>query len=330
VEADWDRVFRLASLNRVLYVFARNLRVAVSIPKPPLLEQNLDEVVTGGDKWLSQLKDTLEFVNDTFSRASIPYLCVKTARELPYVTFDVDILVKPDDFEGALEALQKAGAQTRPYTPKEQTDAELAGLLRIDLHHGFYWRNSEYISSDLMWEDPREVEIQQVSCPVPSLNAELALMVAHCIHERFHIPLLELLFLKKASHKVDGRVMLEQAQKHGWDKSARGFVSIVNELGAVTFGDQEPLLCIPGAAEARHIPTGARLEGTVSMPFMFPFSFSASIFWERLLNKRSLSLFDAGYYLLFSNARYYYTRKLRVPMYGHWFPLEQLKWDKTE
>jgi hypothetical protein len=324
-DTDWDRVLRLASLNRVLYVFARNLQSDVHIAKPPSLSRNLDTVIAEGNRWLARLKATLEFVNSTLSAASIPYLCVKTDRQPSYVTFDVDILVKPEDFEKTLKTMQKEGGQTRMFTPKDEADVDLPGLLRIDLHRGFYCRKSEYISSDLMWENPLKKKIQGVVCPVPDITAELALMVAHSIHERFHVPLLELLFLKKMSPRVDWSIMLEQADRFGWGKAARQYIAIINGLGAVAFNDRGLLIPV----SSPDIPR-LTLKGKVSLPFMFPFSYSANIFRERRQNNRPVSLFDIGYYLLFTRARYHYTRKLRVPMYWHWYPLEKLKWDGTE
>ena len=322
---NWDRLLRLASLNRVLYVFAHNLQSDTQIAKPPLLSRNLDAVITEGNRWLARLKATLEFVNSTLSAASIPYLCVKTDRSPSYVTFDVDILVKPEDFEKTLNTMREAGGQTRMFVPKDEADVDLPGLLRIDLHRGFYCRKSEYISTDMMWEKPGKGKIQGVICPVPSPTAELALMVAHSIHERFHVPLLELLFLKKMSPRVDWRIMLEQADRFGWGKAARRYIAIINELGAIAFNDRKPLIPI----SSPDIPA-FKPRSTVSLPFMFPFSYSAGIFRERNRNKRPVSLFDIGYYLFFTSARYLYTRKLRVPMYGHWYPLEKLKWDGTE
>ena len=322
-KVDWDRVLRRASSNRLLYYFATNLLDIAEIPASSPLMENLKLVIGEGNKWLSKLKNTLEFINSTFSRASIPFLVVKTYRELPYVTFDVDVLVRPSNIKEAENVLKQKGAKIKQFEPKLQADVVLPGLLRIDLHTGFFWQGSEFLNASLAWNDLRKRKIQQVNCPTPSLEFELALMMAHILYERWHIPLLECLFIKNNYQKVDWNIILEEAKKYGWYKSLLRFISIVNELNNKLYPWEKSSICQSISRDAKVAFPQSRIESPLTMPYMLSIPYALEIFWERVRNSSHINFFDLGYYL-FTTVRYHYTQGQRVPMYHHWFPFDKL------
>jgi len=321
---DWDRTLRQASLNRVLYLFSRNLLEGAS--PSPLLE-NLELIVSEGDRWLNELRKNLEFISVSFSQAAIPFLIIKTYRNLPYVTFDVDVLVRPEDFGKAERVLQESGAKLEYFSPKKQTNIEISPLLKIDLHKDLYWQDSTFLDLDFVWKQPRTQKIEAVACPIPNLEAELALTIAHTLYERLHLTLLEFLFIKSAWEQVKWETISFQAIKHGWERAFCRFISIFNQLDQKVYPpleQKEKDLLSSFQENGLKIPK-VKIRSPVSFPYLYPALYGLEVWGETLLRKRCPPLYEGSYYL-FALFRYHLSNKQRVPMYDHWFSFDRLKW----
>jgi hypothetical protein len=322
---NWQKVLRRASTNRILYAFAIAVLRAPNIPKPSQLIKNLTLIVAGAENYLSKLEATLKVVCRYFSETNIPFLIVKTRRDLPYVTLDVDVLVTPNDFPKAGTMLRLAGAKLTTDERKSECSAWLPGLLRIDLHKGFFWQGSSYLDSFLPWEDLRSQDICNVRCPTPSLDIEVLLAIAHTIGERLHIPYLEFLFIKNASRSVNWETIADQAARYRWHKSLVRFASIVNMLHRRLYpSEQEPLITL---RDSKLDISSLQVRTRVGMPYLYPVSYAIETFLERWNpTKPTDLLFDLGYYL-FAKVRFHCSGKLRVPIYRDWFDFDQLEWD---
>jgi hypothetical protein len=323
---NWNKVLRRASVNRVAYLFALNLMSMPDIPKSTSLVKNLELLVSEGQNYIERLRATLRFISASFSNAGIPFLIVKTYKALPYVTLDVDVLVKLNDFEKAENVLRLARSKHQRDINKSQSSIFLPGLLRIDLHKGFFWQGCSYLDSSLPWVNTRNQEICGVTCPVPSLEIELLLAIAHTIGERLHVPYLEFLFVKSASQKAHWKIITSQAEKYCWRKSLLRFVSIINMLNCKLYPlEQEPLITLDSLQSKKLGVSKPDNKNSLSMPYMYPLRYTIETFRERWkFIKPYVMLSNIAYYL-FATARYYYSGKLRVPIYDHWFDFERIQ-----
>ncbi len=317
---EWQRLFKLASANRVLYSLAKNLSQAKKASQTPYLKKNINQILVEGDKRLDKLKKTLRLVKKVLTKAKISFLIVKTEKTLSYITFDLDVLVHPKDFKKAEELMRMSEARINEYQPKDQSDIYIPGLERIDLHKHFYWHSSPFLDQKFLWQDYRESQIEGVKCLVPSKTVDWTLTVLNLLYERYYIPLLEFLYLVENSSEVEFAKVFKQAEKHGWIEAFKEFLEILIGLERLMF----PKSRLEQALSKQNILAKA-IPPPVRFPFIFPTIFTIKIFWERIKRQRRLDLYQLAYYF-FAKSRFYLTKGTRVPVYGDWFEFNKLKW----
>jgi hypothetical protein len=312
----------------------------------------LNVIMSRGDVELRKLKNTLEFINSIFHQNSIPILLIKTYKGFPYVTYDADILVNPSDFKTAqiiLESKNDVFKSSLTETPtkfrpsylfrsvknnlhhvlykyltiptkgKSQDEGEVhiipsvPHLLTIDLHHDFLVHGARYIDYDLLWENPRMVEISGVNCSIPNLEAETLINIAHTIHENMFISLLNFIFIKENCEKIDWNLCLAQSKKYGWLKSFLRFASLIDVLNS--------RLCPQKSISLINIPQinkpKAYMVTPLGMPYFYSVPYMVEAFLEHIRVTSVIPLFDILYYF-FAKLRYHCTGKKCIPIYHHW------------
>jgi hypothetical protein len=319
---NWNYVLRRASFNRVEYIFALKLLNNRAILKSDNLTNTLHELISESAVYLERLSATLKFISTIFSNEEIPFLIVKTNKGIPYVTQDVDVLVKLSDFAKAEDLLKQAKGKRERDANKHQSSMFLPGLLRIDLHKGFFWQGSSYLDASVPWEDIRYENVSGVRCPIPSVHVELLLTIAHTVGERLHIPYLEFMFVRNSSKEANWTTIINQAEKYSWRKSMFRFISIVNLLNRKLYpSEKKPLIDLqPNVA---NLLPRVNVHGSLSMPYMYPLQYTMEIFLERKPCMKINDLISNLGYYLFATARYHYSGRLRVPIYNHWFNFDK-------
>jgi hypothetical protein len=318
-QANWSRILHKASHNRVLYMFVAGLLHATDASGRPGVGPGLKRVLESGRRWLDKLGNSVAFVVNTLSNASVPFLVVKTYKYVPFVTLDVDVLVHPPDFEAAKEAFVEHGAALYRHpgeSVRKQVICKRPDTLKIDLHQGFFWQGSSYLDMESPWQATREQEIEGVLCPIPNETVELLLHLVHMLYERRYVTLLDLLFLRRisANESLAWDRIWAEARRYRWDRTLQRFLPIVNGINNALFPG-EPLF--PDAPE-RTPPTKA-----LTLPYLLPPTVVWAGFWDMLTRRGQISLFEVLYYP-FATARYYLTGRRRLPYYLHWFPLHEL------
>jgi hypothetical protein len=320
-DINWNKLLQLASNNRVLYVIARELLKDNFVQGNSRILANLTRIVTESEERLDHLKQTLEFTERTLGNASVPYIVAKTDRGLPYVTFDIDVLVKPEDLERSFEVFEAQGAGLVPTYEKNETDVILPDLLRVDLHSGFFCHRQPYAAAEPMWDGVRKIAVQGVTVNLPNIDSELALMIGHTIHERLNVPLLEFLFLKDNIGCANWSRVEEEADRHGWLGSLRVFEGIAAWIDQTLFPEsQNPLF-----PDRRRKGLQRAMSRTLSMPYMFTIPAGLRVLVDRAYGPRRLDTYDIGHFVWTSH-RYWLTQGKRVPIYYHWFPFNDLTW----
>ena len=307
---------KLASNNRVLYALLdKLLQEKLYRNKVELIE--LKKI---GDEYQNKLRKTIIFIRKKLDKAEIPFLVAKTYRPLEYVTVDVDILTKRGDFEHVKQVLSAVDAEIRECYSKKQVDIIVPGLLRIDLHKGFFWQKSTFLDEELPWKRVSFKQIAGVTVPIPNLETEVILMLLNLLYERMYIPLLEYLFLRYTSQKVDWNVIWEQAKRYRWNQALTIILKKFNLIN-------QPLYSEPLLRDGKILTRDIKCNKLIDLPWIFSFRDIGVIFRERLIKRQSLALKDLAYFV-FSKTRFHFTQKERVPIYGHWFDFNRLGQDK--
>ncbi|MBI3090383.1 MAG: nucleotidyltransferase family protein [Candidatus Tectomicrobia bacterium] len=359
---DWRRFLLRASGGRVLYAVARTLRDEAPALVPPPVKPTLARIVDEGDHRRLQLQRTLEHIRRRLD-GRFPYLVAKTARPYPYITFDVDLLVLPEDYNAVARCLTEGGGRMQAYAPKKQHDLLVPGLLRIDLHHDFCWQGSHFVDAEFVWSESTTTIIEDIPSPTPNATVEWALVALNLLYERTYLPWLDYLALQAWEQRgspravsteenngaplpalaqaggpspqagIEGGVhhamISSQARLHGWIEGLSLLRSLLHAVTAAC------ALAWPSDAAStpspRRVPSPAGGDrsilaaqpGYACLPLIFSASMIARLYAEGWRRRRSLPCHDLAY-AAFAKARYHLTRGQRFPIYGHWFDLGEV------
>tara|TARA_B100002003_G_C14110859_1_gene534308 strand:+ start:683 stop:1735 length:1053 start_codon:yes stop_codon:yes gene_type:complete len=323
-ESDWINLLELAAKNRVLYTVSKNILLYYS-SIPISIKPKIDEICKIGDIWNTKLQNTLEFINDSFSNQNIDYLIVKTSRSFPYITYDVDVLVHPDDYVDSINFLNEFGKSfTHPRKQgKFQKNIFINKLLNIDLHKDFSWEGSKYVSNRFVWTNHQKNRIAEITCPTPNSDVELLINMAHVLSERRYLTLLDLVYIWDLSVKVKNwDIVFRQLQLFKWMEPFLNLALIVTQLYGKLFGGKDIVESFP----RERLETCSKqyfLGDNIEMPYFLPISFVMDTYRYRISEKRTIPLWDIAYFF-FTTIRYHISRKRRFPYYLFWYPLKNL------
>ena len=326
----WEDMIRKTSQNRVLFIFSKNLLEHRKTKELPLLQSNLTRIVLEGKKWLKRLRDTLLFLDSLLAEKGINFLTVKTYKIIPYVTYEVDILVQPSEYQKTLEVLRKAGRIDKH--PGKQAEKQRNffrhDLLTTDIHKGFSWQGFEYLDANMLWKGVRKQEIGGVPCIIPSLEVEMLLNMAHILFERRYVTLLDFLYIKSiCQDKPDWATIVRQTEEYGWNRSFSYLALTINSINKKIYPDEEGTMesLDQWALLQSHLGKKTGYPEVHEMPHFLPFLEVMKIFQEKAHYKGSLPKWDIAYYF-YTTLRYYLSGRRRMPYYLDWVPLGEFVW----
>lgn len=322
---DWEYMLRRASANRMLYIVAKHLAGYVENRGEQIDGLNqplLTPIIKGGEEILDHQAQAVQILKDVCEQGGVPYRIVKTGRPFPFITNDVDLLIRPEDYQKVLSLFEGWGAEVKPFKPKLQMDIYLPNLrTRLDLHSGFFWQGIANIGFELVWENPVAQEIFGVPCVVANPTAEWILVFLNLIGERMHVPWLDFLFLKRQIETANSDVILSQARQYGWVGSLVTLLSILDNLNESLYGEK---LWFQQRFATVNFPK-VSMPKTAGLPYLFSLRFTAKVFLERFQRQAKVSLYDMAYYG-YAKLRYHWSREARVPVWGDWFNFEHRVW----
>ncbi len=308
-----DSLLRRASDNRVLYAFCKNLLNLKEIQNTSV-EEKLIRIIQTGDIWLDKSRKTLSFIQKTLERENIPYLIVKTHKEVTFVTYDIDVFVDIDNYQKAKEVFRGEGMQIYSHDGSlggrlkdRQVNCVREDLIMIDLHHDFTWQKIGYIDQPLVWERTEVCVDGELTYPTPSLEVEFILNLVHMLYERYYLTLLDFLtiisFIRK---KLDWNIIFEQAEKYAWVEILKKSLSIISAI-AKEFQFQEELSLPPNIE-------GSRLKEYLEFPYFFSTFFVMRLYEERLTKKGHIDLIAFAYYF-YTRFKYYLSGRRTLPYF---------------
>ena len=286
----WIRLLKIFSGNRLLYHLSLILRRDYAGSLSTSFRVDLDRILKVAGKKVEKTERTLDYIAERLSAS----LLVKTYKFIPYITYDLDILVSSKKQLEGFRKEQHPGKQD-----KFQKNYFHKDFLRIDLHEDFYWQGFKFVDVEKVFEKTQTVTYFGQQVTIPSYTFEFLLNCAHILFEKRYITFQDFYYLKKLvdEEKIDWSVIKKQTEKYGWS-SALGLL----------------LKEIKGVKEVK--------EG-ISFPIFLSARKIAKIYWEKCLFDKKLPLVDMLYYA-FARTRGKLGIKTRYPYYLHWFAFEKL------
>ena len=236
----WKNALRIASKNRVIYLFSKRVMEDQDFcqrNRPPKI---LKQIVRAGEEELDRLSKTLQFVTYTLG-GRIPFLLVKTEQYIPSVTHDVDILVKDEsDFDDAIEIMEDEGAIFKlDETYKGACYKE--GLLRIELHQRLTWGGMFFLDEDFLWNKPKHIKLGERTFLIPKREANATLHLAHTIFDCQYLTLRDFILITSLCRHLNWKEVLSTADKYGWRNSLASSLLLLAELYYNVYSQELPI-----------------------------------------------------------------------------------------
>jgi len=320
-EIDFEKLLVLASHNRVLYVFAKKL-LNSEIDFPERHRDILKDIQKEGEKNLVALRNTLLLLENVFKKENIDYLIVKTFKYLDYVTFDVDFLVRYEEFEKAINVLKKNDIVIKPHPNlrtqgQHQRNCFKSGYLKMDLHRKFFWLGIDHIDLNFVWDNTTERKIGGVTCPTPSLEVDFLLHNKQLVYERRYITLLDFLAVKYANDEgLNWDSIINQVFKYKWDDTFFILMNWLNYLHREIF--RKDMVDLNKYFNKKEYKIKER---ELKLPFNYPIEDVMKVFKEIVFKQKRIPFLEFVYYF-FTKCRYIISN--RLPFYDHWYDFNKI------
>jgi len=315
-DIDFLKLLVQASHNRVLYLFAKKL-LGLGISFPDKHKDLILDVIKEGEKNLEVLRNTLLLLDDIFKKEKIDYLVVKTFKYFDYITFDVDFLVRYDEFKKVIDLLIKKDIMVKSHPNLRtqglhQRNCFKSGFLKMDLHRKFFWLGIDHVDLDFIWSNTTKRKIAGVDCPVPSLEADFLFNNKQLVYERGYITLLDFLAVKYASDEgLNWEDIMAQVRKYKWDGTFFVLLNWLNYMHQEIFG--RDMVDVSRYFGSKKYNIRRR---KLKLPLIYPLKEVMSVFKEIALNNKHIPILEFLYYF-FAMGRYLISN--RLPFYDHWY-----------
>ena len=316
MDISWKKILKIASLNRVLYLFSKKVLQNEKVKWNTQVYENLQRISDEGEQWQKRLKATIVYLNTVLSEAGVAFLVIKTKSDVPHVTFDIDILVHLSDIDRTVKAFVDSGATISGHKNIGKDTGDVCvfhpHLLKIEVHGQLTWSGLKHFDNNFVHLDPRKVAVSGIETIVPSAEAEFLLNAAHILYKHPILTIFDFLHMSSCANEVQNwDAVLHQAEKYGWSRSLAKFMRILGSIYMTIYGDSPDWV---DTSELEH--------EMFSFPHFFSIWFVIKTLWERisvkaLVNKLSL-------YYTFTWVRYYLFGRNRLPYYSSWYPMNQL------
>lgn len=259
-----------AAKNRVLYRFITNALEAGVVA----YTQELTRLRAIGESEKVKFCRTLEFLNASLGQDS--YIMLKTYKTYPYVTWDIDVLVR--DVEAAANMMAGKGFEICRGEPAKPS-CHREGLLVIGLHSRASWHSGQLIDDELPWQNPRLVRYDGIEVFIPNYEADFLSFIAHTNFENYHLILGDLLYIYRLAGEVNWDTVQEQVTKYGWRDSFIKTIAIANGLHRALYHQPCPVeQVVPSVMEVKP-----------RLPFLYPHRYIVAFHRELGITPRALA-----------------------------------------
>lgn len=254
----------------------------------------------GRDNLFKQTR-TIKSIVRILSRNQIPFLISRTKRTLPYITYDIDIIVPEKFMDLAVEVFSrheyviKRHGTINGIREGWQKTAQKKDELLIDIHKNVSWLGGVYLSESDIWANFNKGKINNVICPIPDNDIEFLLVAANILFEKFHLTLLDYLYLSHLFTRINHDRVIEISKRYEWN--------------------EELELLIHDLAESKKQRTYYKLfKISSTFPLAIPFSRVCWIIWKRVKSGFGVS-FVAVLYITYMYLKMFFKKGSFYPYY---------------
>lgn len=232
---DLDDLIKIAEKNKLSFVLSKNLIKEKGFASEKILKNVIDR----GRKNVEIFNKTIRFVDDIMKENGIDYLLIKTYKILPYITKDIDILVKKDDLNDAKKIITENGGRDYEFSKSNQfifrilhkTEDTFGGKgLLIDVYHDFSWIRIPCMDESFLWKNKRKIDINSIKTFIPSIEADMLTFFAHSIFWHGYIPLLDYIYLQRLLDKRPNiKLMEREIENYGWKNGFKWLISFLRK-----------------------------------------------------------------------------------------------------
>ena len=233
----WDKFVRLASWNKFLYHATIKVLDDKRLTLKPEVSQRLLELKKSEEEKYSKLRPTLEVVNAVLGDE--PYLLSKTYRVFPYVTHDVDLIVK--DLDRVKELFEKSGYKAPPSAHPRSLWIREKGLLEIEPYLRPFAGPMVFMDDSFLWERSREMVVEGIKTRIPSVEVDILTFLADMGFRLYELLVGDMLHLYRVAPQANWDLMAEQAQKHGWLEQFNNEIAVLNSFHRQLYQEPSPM-----------------------------------------------------------------------------------------
>jgi hypothetical protein len=190
------------------------------------------------EKRIEQMKDTVRFLKDALNGSVHEYAFIKLHKEeIPYVSADIDLLVKKSSLAEICRSLSRHGALKgsngllkRAVSRADEVHFVKKGLLEVDIYTSLAWFGLDAVSEEFLWRKSVTKDLFGINIEIPEADAEALVLAGHALFWHGTLTLLDVIQIYTLTNSLgDPRRALGEAARFGWDKPLYGVLSMVRE-----------------------------------------------------------------------------------------------------
>lgn len=322
-DSNFKELLLLASQNRILFQFIRKLKINKDFYFSTS-ENNrsiINDIYNDGVKKLEAFKKTLIDLKKIFSENNCDLLIPKTFKFYDYVTFDVDILVRYNDFNKAIQILSKNGYSVMSHPGKKtqglhQRNCFKPGMLKVDLHRKFYWLGIEHIDENVTWINTKQQKFfEETFLNTPSLEIDFILNAKQLMFERRYITLLDFLALRESlKYDFNYKLVVNKISEFRWENIFKLLIPYLVFL-------DEKIYKKDSLFRNFYKKEFKKIHKKFNLPLSLSFFDDMKTFILIFSKHKKIPYIHIAHYF-YSWSRFYMTS--RYPFYDHWYDFSKI------
>lgn len=244
-----DSIYDFLRKNRVIlramnYAMSKKDRFSV---KSSFLEEAIQKSKLFAQTYVfaSRLKQKIVEVSKALIESGVCIVFIKSFDEFPLDSHNFDILVKEKDITFARTVLVNLGfkelLQAREPFKWFYRKVDDNIVVSVHLHTKIGWEGVEFVDSDNLWNNYREIESNGVKIGFLSSEHHLLTTVAHAFFENRSLNLSDLIYIVEAlqsSNGIDWDYIIDWCVADHWFKAFYDFLQLADYVYRSFYGEQ--------------------------------------------------------------------------------------------
>jgi hypothetical protein len=179
-----------------------------------------------------QFEQALAETSSLLDRYGIPHIYIKFRKHYHYYDSNVDVVVRPREWRGAIAALNQEGyaGNVMFKEPDKIMFSRPDRRVSVHLHPGVTWNGVPYFNEEALWENSRP----SGDYPAREMNDtyDYLINLAHNVFENYEVSLGDVLYFQRhlQTCTLDASEMEQIAAANGWQYGFRQAYAQVIEL----------------------------------------------------------------------------------------------------